>query len=238
MTHKDIALNERIIFALDVSDEAQAREWVTRLEGPIRFFKVGLELFLGAGFPFVDWLTERGHKVMLDLKFYDVPVTVQRAVAQLHGRKITFATVHGGNDSICRGAVAANADAGLLAVTVLTSFNQDDMAEMGATAAIEDIVRSRAKRAVELGFTGVVASGREAAMLRKELGPDAMIVTPGIRPKDSAIPGDDQKRSLTAGEAIGLGADYVVVGRPIRTAADPVAMAMRMQEEIAAALKA
>ncbi len=236
MGNKDIALDERIIFALDVSDESQAREWVTRLEGPIRFFKVGLELFLGAGFPFVDWLANRGHKIMLDLKFYDVPVTVQRAVAQLHGRHITFATVHG-NDAICKGAVAADADVGLLAVTVLTSFGQEDMAELGATASIPDIVRSRARRAVGLGFTGVVASGREAALLRAELGPEAVIVTPGIRPKDSAIPGDDQKRALTAGEAIALGADHVVVGRPIRTAEDPLATVVRMREEIAAALQ-
>ncbi len=236
MGNTDISLDERIIFALDVSDESQAREWVTRLEGPIRFFKVGLELFLGAGFPFVDWLANRGHKVMLDLKFYDVPVTVQRAVAQLHGRHITFATVHG-NDAICKGAVAANADVGLLAVTVLTSFGQEDMAELGATASIPDIVCSRARRAVGLGFTGVVASGHEAAMLRAELGPEAVIVTPGIRPKDSAIPGDDQKRALTAGQAIGLGADHVVVGRPIRTSADPVGTAMQMREEIEAALQ-
>lgn len=236
MMHKNIPLDERIIFALDVSDESLAKEWVTRLEGPVRFFKVGLELFLGAGFPFVNWLAARGHKIMLDLKFYDVPVTVQRAVAQLHGRHITFATVHG-NDSICRGAVAADADVGLLAVTVLTSFGQEDMAELGAAAPIEEIVRSRARRAVELGFTGVVASGREAAMLRAELGQDAVIVTPGIRPKDSAIPGDDQKRAITAGEAVALGADHVVVGRPIRTAADPVKTALQMRDEIQAALE-
>ena len=108
--------------------------------------------------------------------------------------------------------MAASADVGLLAVTVLTSFGQEDMAELGATASIADIVRSRAKRAMELGFTGVVASGHEAAMLRAALGPEAVIVTPGIRPQDSAIPGDDQKRALTAGQAVRQGADHVVVG--------------------------
>lgn len=237
MRHKNIPLRERIIFALDVSSPDKAKELVQRLESHTGFFKVGLQLFLAGGFPIVDWIIERGHKVMIDLKFFDVPETVKLAVGQLTDRKITFATVHG-NGSILEAATAAKKDVKILAVTVLTSFGEEDLKEMtGTTGKVEDLVLSRARRAVELGIDGVVASGLEAAMLRRELGDDFLVVTPGIRPgTNTEGQRDDQKRIITAGKAISSGADHIVVGRPIRDAADPVSVIEAMQKEIEQAL--
>ena len=230
---KNIPLDERIIFALDVESPEQARQWVERLEGRVRFFKVGLQLFLAGWFPIVDWIVGRGHKVMLDLKFFDVPETVKLAVRQLKGRGITFATVHG-NDPILRAAIQEKGeDLKILAVTVLTSFGEEDMAAMGMSAKVEDLVLFRARRALELGCDGVVASGLEAGRLRAELGDKLFVVTPGIRPgKNVEIARDDQKRIVTAAAAFSSGADYVVVGRPVSTAADPIAVVESMQDEI------
>ena len=173
-----VPLRDRIIVALDVPASAEARAWVERLGDQVGFFKVGLELFLGAGFGIVDWIIGRGHRVMLDLKFFDVPQTVRRAVAQLNGRGISFATVHG-NRPIVEAAVEARGDLKLLAVTVLTSFGQDEAKEMGSEKPVEDLVLSRAAQAVELGCDGIVCSPLEAAMLRRRLGDDFWIVTPG-----------------------------------------------------------
>ena len=178
---KDIPVNERIILALDVETTAQAKELVRKTESRISFYKVGLQLFMASWFGMVDWLASRGHKVMLDLKFYDIPETVRLAVAQLNNRGVTFATIHG-NDPIIRAAVAARDDLALLAVTVLTSFGQEDMAAMGITKSVADLVLYRARRALELGCDGVVASGLEAKLLRKMLGPDLLIVTSGRAP--------------------------------------------------------
>ncbi|NDY43026.1 orotidine-5'-phosphate decarboxylase [Dissulfurirhabdus thermomarina] len=236
MARRDIPLEKRIIFALDVPTGAAARDWVRRLEPRVRFFKVGLQLFLAAGFGVVDWILARGHEVMLDLKFFDVPETVRLAVAQLAGRGVSFATVHG-NDAILRAAVAAKGDVRLLAVTVLTSFDESDLRAMGMTGSVEDLVLRRARRAQELGCDGIVASGREAARVRAELGDGLLVVTPGIRPAGPG-PGDDQRRKATAGEAVAAGADHVVVGRPVRDAADPLVAVTALQDEIAAALAA
>ena len=229
---KDIALKDRIIVALDVDQRAKAQSIVKTCESHIGFFKIGLQLFMADYFNTVDWILDRGHKVMLDLKFFDIPETVKLAVEQVNNRGVGLATIHG-NDPIIRAAVEARGDMKLLAVTVLTSFGEDDMRSMGMTGSIADLVLLRARRALELGCDGVVSSGLEAGQLSSELGNNLLIVTPGIRPganiSDST---DDQKRVVTAGLAIGSGADHVVVGRPITKSADPIEVIEEMQRDI------
>ena len=232
MKHKNIPLNERIIFALDLDSHEEAEKWVDLLGNHINFYKVGLQLFMAGWFPVIKMITERGHKVMVDLKIFDVPETVKLALRQLRDKSITFATVHG-NDPILRAAVEEKNGVQILSVTVLTSFDEEDMKEMGFSGTIADWVFVRAKRALSLGCDGVISSGREALRLRDALGDNFLIVTPGIRPgKNVEIPEDDQKRIVTAQDAIINGADYVVVGRPISRAKDPIAVAESMQSEI------
>jgi len=233
----DIPLNERIIFALDFSDPAEAGKWVEQLDGTIKFFKVGLQLFLAGWWPVIDHIVGRGNKVMVDLKFFDIPETVGLAVQQLKNRNVTFATIHG-NDPIIRAAVQHKGSLQLLAVTVLTSFDESDMQAMGFTGRVEDLVLMRARKAIELGCDGVVSSAREAGKLRAGIRRNCIIVTPGIRPGANidTIQDDDQKRIATAKEAIRNGADYVVIGRPISKAADPLAKVAEIQREIAEAL--
>ena len=232
MQKKDIPLNERIIFALDVPSKEEAEKWVDRLGAHIRFYKVGLELFIAGGWDVVDMITARGHKVMCDLKIFDVPQTVKLAMRELRKHEITFTTVHG-NDPILRAAVEEKNHVKILSVTVLTSFGEEDMKEMGFKGKVEDLVFTRAKRAIEIGCDGVVSSGLEAARLRRYLGDNFLIVTPGIRPgQNIEIAQDDQVRITTAQQAIINGADYVVVGRPISRASDPIAVVESMQNEI------
>lgn len=236
MTDKAIPLNERIIFALDFADPQLAGQWVRKLDSRVRFFKVGLQLFLAGGWPVVDAITARGSKVMLDLKFFDIPETVHLAVAQLRNRGVTFTTVHG-NRPIIEAAVADKGELKVLAVTVLTSFDESDMAEMGMIGSVRDLVLLRARKALELGCDGVVASALEAGPLRDELGGNFLVVTPGIRPGlNRDVERDDQRRVATARRAIIDGADYVVIGRPISTALDPLRAVAAIQEEIAAGL--
>lgn len=232
MLEKKIPLKERIVVALDVASDQQARQIVKQCESHISYFKVGLQLFMANWFATVDWLVDRGHKVMLDLKFFDIPETVKLAVEQVNNRGVSMATIHG-NDPIVKAAVQASGDMKLLAVTVLTSFGEEDMRAMGMTQSIEDLVYYRAERALRLGCDGIVSSGMEAGRLRENLGDKLLIVTPGIRPGANISDGlDDQKRVVTAGMAISSGADHVVVGRPITQAADPVAVIAQMQSEI------
>ena len=233
MSRANIPAAKRLIIALDVPTGAQARGLVEDLGDTVSFYKVGLELFTGDdGFAMVDWLTRRGKEVFVDLKFFDVPATVARAVSQLRGRQVSFATVHG-NDAMMRAAAEAAGEVGILAVTVLTSLDAADMRDLGFDCDIPALVRSRAQRAVALGCAGVVASGQEAAMLRKTLGGDGLIVTPGIRPVRQD---DDQKRTVTPTQALRDGADYLVVGRPVRDADNPREAARVIQDEIASAL--
>jgi len=233
---KPIPLNERIIFALDVNSKDEAERWLDRLGDQVRFYKVGLQLFLAGGFPMIDMILQRGHKVMVDLKFFDIPETVALAVRELKNKGATFITVHG-NDPILRAAVGERNGAKILAVTVLTSFDESDMREMGFTGTVEDLVYHRARKALALGCDGVISSGLEVPHLRDELGDKFLIVTPGIRPgTNDVIPDDDQKRIASAHAAIRNGADYVVVGRPIRNAKDPISVVKALQDEIAAAL--
>ena len=224
-----IPANDRLIVALDVPTVSAAKELVTVLDDSVVFYKVGLELFMsGDAFAFVKWLRERDKKVFVDLKFFDVPATVGRAVSQLNGLGITFATIHG-NDAIMQAAAASAEDVDILAVTVLTSLDRGDLSDLGFDCDVSELVVSRARRAVAHGCAGVVASGQEAALLRRELGNTLLVVVPGIRPVDNQ---DDQKRTVSAEQALRDGADYLVVGRPIRDANDPKAAAEQIQEEI------
>jgi orotidine-5'-phosphate decarboxylase len=219
---------ERLIFALDVPGAEEARRLIETLGDSVRFYKLGLELFTSGGyFELVDELLEQGKKIFADLKLYDVPETVASAVRQLRKRPITFTTVHG-NDSIMAAAAREKGDLKILAVTVLTSLDQNDLRDLGYQADIGDLVLSRARRAQELGCDGVIASGLEARSLRESLGEKMLIVTPGIRPVENR-PADDQKRVVNVEQAIRNGADYLVVGRPIRNAPDPYQAAMQIQ---------
>ena len=227
-----IPARERLIVALDVPTAVEARALVESLGDSVRFYKIGLELFTsGSYFELLDWLAARDKKVFADLKFYDIPETVQRAVANLRGRGVTFATVHG-HRSIMRAAGAAKGEVKILAVTVLTSFDQSDLAEMGAVVDVPQLVLSRARGALECGCDGVIASGLEAQPLKAAFGEKLLVVTPGIRPAEDR-PADDQKRTVDVAQAFANGADYIVVGRPVRQAADPQAAAEAIQKTIA-----
>lgn len=234
MTPKDIPVDERLIFALDVPDAWQARELVQELDDSVRFYKLGLELLMAGGyFELLDWLAGRGKRIFVDLKFFDVPATVARAVSRLNGRGVTFCTVHG-NQGIMEAAVAAREDVKVLAVTALTSLDRGDLEDLGFQCDVPELVLSRARRALEAGCDGVVSSGLEAARLREHLDARLLVVTPGIRPVVNRET-DDQKRVVTVDQAFALGADYIVVGRPIRDADDPRAAAEAIQASIAKA---
>lgn len=225
---KEIPPEERLIFALDVPSADEARRLVASLRDSVRFYKVGLELFASGGyFELIDWLVDEGKKVFADLKLFDVPETVASAVRQLRRRRITFTTVHG-NDGILEAACREKGDLKILAVTVLTSLDQGDLKDLGFEVDVHRLVLSRARRALEIGCDGVVSSGQEARALKDEFGEKLIIVTPGIRPVENR-PADDQKRVVTVEEAIRNGADYIVVGRPIRNAPDPYEAAMQIQ---------
>lgn len=227
--HPDIPVRDRLMVALDLSDGAAAGKLVEQLGDTITFYKLGLELLMSDDYwQLVDWLTGRGKKVFADIKFFDVPATVGRAVKRLSERNVAFVTVHG-NDAIMAAAGANKGAMRVLAVTVLTSLDDGDMRDLGFDCNIPELVQSRARRAIKLGCDGVVASGREAPVLRKALGDAPVIVTPGIRDTPS---GDDQKRTVGVEEAFQNGADYIVMGRPIRDADDPATVARAIQARI------
>jgi orotidine-5'-phosphate decarboxylase len=227
--HKQIPIEKRIIFALDVETVEEAKHWVEKIESRVKFFKVGFQLFLAGWFPIIEWILARNLEVMLDLKFFDVPETVASAVKQLQEKGVTFATVHG-NDHILRAAVAHKKETKILAVTVLTSLDQADVEELGFQCSIEDLVFTRAKRALSIGCDGVVSSGLEAQRLRENVGDHFFIVVPGVRPLSNKT--DDQKRVVDVKTAFHNGADYIVVGRPIRSANDPLGAIEQMQRDI------
>jgi orotidine-5'-phosphate decarboxylase len=234
-TPRNIPARDRLIFALDVPNAAAARELVTRLDDSVTFYKIGLELFMsGEYFALLDWLRERDKQIFVDLKFFDIPATVAGAIKRLHNRGVTFATVHG-NQGIMEAAAAAKGDVKILAVTVLTSLDRGDLDDLGFQCDVQQLVLSRARRALEAGCDGVVSSGLEAQQLRADIDQRLLVVTPGIRPVDNR-PSDDQHRVVTPTQAFEWGADYIVVGRPIRDAADPRAAALAIQAEIAAAV--
>lgn len=228
---KAIPPRDRLIVALDLATADDARALVGRLGDAVTFYKVGLELFMSGGcFELVDWLVREGKRVFVDLKFFDVPETVRGAVRGLRGRGVTFATVHG-NQAILEAAGAEKGEVRILAVTVLTSLDRGDLDDLGFKCDVEDLVLSRARRALAAGCDGVISSGLEAPLLKRELGERILVVTPGIRPVENR-PADDQKRTVDVAQAFANGADYIVVGRPIRTAPDPRAAAQAIQATI------
>jgi orotidine-5'-phosphate decarboxylase len=233
MPKTTIPRSDRLIVALDVASVDDAKALVERLGDSANFYKIGLELFMAGGyFELVEWLTRRQKKVFVDLKFFDVPETVRAAVRALRNRGVTFATVHG-NQAILEAAGRDKGEVKVLAVTVLTSLDRGDLDDLGFQCDVEKLVLSRARRALEAGCDGVVSSGLEAPALRRELGDRLLVVTPGIRPVENRT-SDDQKRTVDVTQAFANGADYIVVGRPIRTAQDPRAAAQAVQATISA----
>ncbi|MFY9824030.1 MAG: orotidine-5'-phosphate decarboxylase [Thermoanaerobaculia bacterium] len=231
LSTKTIPPEDRLIFALDVPSVEEAKRLVLTLREAVQFYKVGLELFAAGGyFELIDWLVGQGKKVFADLKLFDVPETVRSAVRQLSRRPITLTTVHG-NDGILEAACREKGNLKILAVTVLTSLDQGDLTDLGFAVDVHRLVLSRARRALEIGCDGIVSSGLEARALREHLGEKLLIVTPGIRPVENR-PADDQKRVVTVEQALRNGADYIVVGRPIRNAPDPYQAALQIQGTI------
>jgi orotidine-5'-phosphate decarboxylase len=229
---KPIPTNERLIMALDVPSIEEAKALVEKLGDSVIFYKVGMELFMcGDYFGFIEWLKQGNKKVFVDLKFFDVPATVGRAIAALSQKGVDLATIHG-NDAIMEAATANKGDLKVLAVTALTSLDRGDLDDLGFQCDVRELVLSRAKRALAIGCDGIVSSGLEVSMLREQLDNKLLVITPGVRPVDNREE-DDQKRIVTVEDAFQNGADYIVVGRPIRDAVNPKTMAESIQTEIA-----
>jgi len=236
LVKSEIPATQRLIFALDVPDIDRARRLVAQLGDAVTFYKLGLEFFLsGNYFELAAELREQGKKIFADLKLFDIPATVAAAVRQLDRHQVNFCTVHG-NDSMLRAAVEAKGEMQILAVTMLTSLDQGDLDDLGFACDARTLVLSRAQRALQLGCDGVVSSGLEVPALRQSVDHALIAVCPGIRPiQNDEL--DDQQRVVTPARAIANGADYLVVGRPIRDAADPRAAAEAIQAEIRAGLE-
>ncbi|CBA14593.1 orotidine-5'-phosphate decarboxylase [Xanthomonas albilineans] len=238
MSRAPLALeaHERLIFALDVPGRADALAWIERLGDAVTFYKIGMELLAsGEYFDVLDTLATRGKRVFVDLKFFDIPATVGGVIRRLSQWPVDYCTIHGWHPAMMQAAAEANgSDMRLLAVTVLTSMGRADLAAMGIDRAPEDVVVERALAAQAAGIDGVIASGQEAASIRRATGPGFSIVCPGIRPGGPV--GDDQQRTVGVARAFADGADAIVVGRPIRQAPDPRAAAVAIQQEIAATL--
>lgn len=233
LSNKPIPVHDRLIMALDVPDIDQAKALIETLGDAVSFYKVGLELFMsGNYYALIHWLNGYGKHVFADLKFFDVPETVARAVRVLSQHGVDFATVHG-NDAIMAAAAGAKGDLKVLAVTVLTSLDEGDLKDLGFACDVQQLVLSRARRALALGCDGVISSGLEVPLLRREVDDKLLVVAPGIRPVENR-PDDDQKRVVSVEQAFRNGADYIVVGRPIRDAADPRAAALEVQKQIRA----
>lgn len=219
---------------MDVPDCDQARLLAEELGDSVTFYKLGLELMMSGGyFELMEWLLERDKKVFADLKFFDIPATVGSAVRQLKDRGASFVTVHG-NRSIMEAAAANKGDnMKVLGVTVLTSLDRGDLDDLGFDCDVEALVLSRARQALDAGCDGVISSGLEAPKLRKHLDSRLLVITPGIRPVENRET-EDQKRVVNVEQAFANGADYIVVGRPIRDADNPRAAALAIQQTIAA----
>ena len=232
LSTKPIPPEERLIMALDVPSIGEAQALVEELGDSVVFYKVGMELFMsGDYFGFIEWLKEHDKKIFVDLKFFDVPATVGRAIKALSLRGVDLATIHG-NDAIMEAAARDKGDLKVLAVTALTSLDRGDLDDLGFQCDIKDLVLSRARRALAIGCDGIVSSGLEAPMVREEIDHRLLVITPGIRPVDNRVD-DDQKRVVSVEQAFQNGADYIVVGRPIRDAENPKAMALKIQSQIA-----
>jgi orotidine-5'-phosphate decarboxylase len=233
---------DRLIIALDVPDTDTAQALVSRIGAAGSFYKIGMELCMSPGFfGLLEWLRQQDKKVFVDLKFFDIPETVARAVRSLSERGATYCTIHGNQSMMQAAAKAKTKGLKVLAVTALTSLDRGDLDDLGFTCDIADLVLSRARRALAAGCDGVVSSGLEVAKLRAEAPRELIVVTPGIRPVDNdviASGSGDQKRVMTPAQAIAAGADHLVVGRPVRDAADPRAAVEAIVDEIESAMGA
>lgn len=231
----EIAPRDRLIVALDLPSTEAAEAMVKRLGDAVTFYKIGYRLAYAGGLPLVGKLADQGKKVFLDLKLHDIGNTVQQGVESIAKLGATFLTVHAYPQTM-KAAVEGRSGASLriLAVTVLTSYNDDDLQAAGYRLGVSELVEARARQALSLGVDGLVCSPEEAGNLREVVGHHMNLVTPGIRPAGAAS--GDQKRIMTPGRAIAAGADYLVVGRPVVEAADPNAAAEAIQAEIKQAL--
>ncbi|MCC8985110.1 MAG: orotidine-5'-phosphate decarboxylase [Nitrospira sp.] len=229
-----IDARDRLIVALDVPSAAEAEALVDRMGEQVRFVKVGLELYTVAGPDIVRKLVDRGKRVFLDLKFLDIEETVRRATARVAAMGATFLTIHANRKALVAAVQGrGQSELKLLAVTVLTNFDGDDLREMGIQRSVRDLVTARAALAAEVGCDGVVASGEEPEAIRAKVGPDFLIVTPGVRPAGNST--DDHARPTTPTQTIAAGADYLVIGRPIRDAQDPPVATAAILKEMQAA---
>jgi orotidine-5'-phosphate decarboxylase len=231
LSNKPIPVNERLIMALDVPSIPEAKKLVEELGDTVVFYKVGMELFMSDDyFGFIEWLKQQDKKVFVDLKFFDVPATVGRAIKALSNKGIDLATIHG-NDAVMEAAAESKGDLKVLAVTALTSLDRGDLDDLGFQCDVKQLVLSRAKRALAIGCDGIVSSGLEVPMIRKELEHRLLVITPGVRPVENRVE-DDQKRVVSVAQAFQNGTDYIVVGRPIRDAENRKAMADKIQQQI------
>ena len=226
---KDIRIEDRLIFALDVPEVSEAKKIVRELDDSVNFYKIGMELLMtGQYFELLDWLIAKDKKVFVDLKFFDVPETVGRTIARLSDYGATFATIHG-NQALMEKAAENKNNLKILAVTALTSLDRGDLDDLGFDCNVKDLVISRAKRAFEAGCDGIVSSGLEVPYIREYVDNKLIAVTPGIRPVAND---DDQKRVVDVATAFKSGSDYIVVGRPIKNAESRYEAAMNIQKII------
>ena len=232
---KNINVEDRLIFALDLPEIDQAKDIVTELDDSVNFYKIGMEMLMTGGyFELLNWLIEKDKKVFVDLKFFDVPETVGRTIARLSDYGATFATIHG-NQALMEKAVENKNDLKILAVTALTSLDRGDLDDLGFDCDVKELVISRAKRAFEAGCDGIVSSGLEVPYIRKYVDNKLIAVTPGIRP---VVNNDDQKRVVDVATAFKSGSDYIVVGRPIKNAEDRYQAASDIQKIIRSVFEA
>ena len=232
---KDIKIEDRLIFALDVPEVSEAKKIVTELDDSVNFYKIGMELLMtGQYFELLDWLIARDKKVFVDLKFFDVPETVGRTIARLSDYGATFATIHG-NQALMEKASENKNNLKILAVTALTSLDRGDLDDLGFDCNVKDLVISRAKRAFEAGCDGIVSSGLEVPYIREYVNNKLIAVTPGIRP---VVNDDDQKRVVDVATAFKSGSDYIVVGRPIKNAENRYEAATNIQKIIRSSFEA
>ncbi|MDB9933459.1 orotidine-5'-phosphate decarboxylase [Candidatus Thioglobus sp.] len=232
---KDIKIEDRLIFALDVPEVSEAKKIVTELDDSVNFYKIGMELLMtGQYFELLNWLIANDKKVFVDLKFFDVPETVGRTIARLSDYGATFATIHG-NQALMEKAVENKHNLKILAVTALTSLDRGDLDDLGFDCDVKDLVISRAKRAFEAGCDGIVSSGLEVPYIREHVDNKLIAVTPGIRPVAND---DDQKRVVDVATAFKSGSDYIVVGRPIKNAENRYEAATNIQKIIRSAFEA
>ena len=226
------AARDKLIVALDLPSVADARAMVAHLGDAVSFYKIGMELTYAGGLPLAQELARAGKKVFLDLKLHDIPNTVARATAQVAEMGATFLTVHAYPQTMraARGALGSSS-LKILAVTVMTSYDDSDLAQAGYAYGVQELVARRARQAREAQVHGLILSPEEAPAMRALLGPDMLLVTPGVRPAGAEL--GDQKRVMTPARAIAGGANHLVVGRPVTQAPDPRAAAQAIVQEIA-----